>query len=305
MNLTVVLFLISLALPNIYTFTPTSIRIKQPTLFTKSTRCNHPYTPKYSDHKSTPLFMGYKFGDISRSIGKKLTNAINEKTGRDKYEFGDLSRWLDKKAKENAANITGKEEYEFGDLSKWVDARVKDKVNEMSGNSEYEFGDLTKEILSRVFSGDYEFKDLLTLCKILMTFGVGLSPVASFFPVKFLIDFLNFSILEDVGAKVVGGLAQELDRRVKKAITGDEKYQLGDLTKREILKYTNKDAYSFGDITKTILADVENGSVKEGSSAPKSFLSDSSMLTQEMLNELDQWDKALAIDVPSSEEIKK
>ena len=260
--------------------------------------------------------MGYQFGDISKSIGNKISSAINEKTGKDTYQFGDLTKWLDQQAKQKAASLAGKgegEEYEFGDLSRWVDSKVKEKVNDMSGKSEYEFGDLTKEILKRIWSGEIDIKDVITLCKILLDFGAGLTPVAGFFPVKILIELLNYSILQDVGGRVVGALAQELDRRVKSAITGDSEYQLGDITKKEILKYVNKDEYAFGDITKTILANVnEDGSLpKSGPDAPKTILSSVlssstsaspnsslSTLSPELLKELEGWDKAL--DLPSS-----
>lgn len=260
---------------------------------------------------------GYQFGDISKSIGKKITSAINDKTGNDTYEFGDLTKWLDQRAKQKAASITGKDdgEYEFGDLTRWVDTKVKEKVSNMSGKSEYEFGDLTKEILKRIWSGEIDLKDVITLCKILLDFGAGLSPVAGFFPVKILIELLNYSILQDVGGKVIGSLAQELDKRVKSAMTGDANYELGDITKKEVLKYVGKDEYAFGDITKTILANVEqDGSLpKGGSDAPKTFLSSAlsspssptitstsslSTLSPELLKELENWDKAL--DLPSS-----
>lgn len=35
---------------------------------------------------------GYKFGDISRGVFKKLGSSVNKVTGKEKYEFGDLSR---------------------------------------------------------------------------------------------------------------------------------------------------------------------------------------------------------------------
>ena len=247
--------------------------------------------------------MGYKFGDISRSIGKKFTSAVNQQTGKDKYEFGDLTKWLDKKAKAQANALTGKDDYEFGDLSRWVDAKVKDKVNSLSGKSEYEFGDLSKEILRRVLSGEYEFGDIVILCKILLSFGVGLSPVSTFFPTKFLIEFLNFSIAEDVGGRLVGALAQEVDRRVKKAITGDENYQLGDLAKKQILKYTNKDEYTFGDITKTIITYIDENPGK----SPKLFLQNTSSaeLDADVLKALEKWDIAYDLDLSRTKDSKK
>ena len=268
--------------------------------------------------------MGYQFGDISKGLAKKFTNAVNKTTGKDHYEFGDLTKYLDKQAKQKAAALAGKkkgEDYEFGDLTRWVDSKVKDGVAHYAGKDkskgeQYEFGDLTKTILKKVWSGEYSLQDIMTLCKLLTSFGVGLSPVAGWFPTKFLIEFLNFSIAQDVGGKIIGSLTQEVDRRVKKAVIGDENYQMGDFTKKQILKYINKDEYSFGDITKTILADYEDGSIKKGGSGPKSFLTDlpssdstsdstSSAINPEILKDLEKWDKALDLNLNSLKDTDK
>lgn len=250
----------------------------------------------HTRHCPSYLFMGYRFGDVSKSILGKVQGGINDNTGKDKYEFGDLSRWLDKKSKEYAASITGKEDYEFGDLSRWIDTKVKDEVNTFSGKPEYEFGDLTKEILKRVLTGEYDLMEIVSLCKILLKFGVGLRPVAGFFPAKILVELLNISIVQNLGLKIIASFAEELDRRMKRTISEDKKHILGDLTKREIRRFTNKDDYTFGDITKTVVEDVVDGKAGNDTNSPKTFLSDASLkLSPDILMELKDWDTTLFI----------
>lgn len=186
---------------------------------------------------------GYQFGDITKGLISKVTK-------KDKYEFGDLSRHLDSKVKENITTLTNKNEYEFGDLTKYI-------VSDFTNSTKYEFGDITKEIIQRVKTHNYTLEDLAILIKALVSFGVGLSPVASFLPVKLLIDLLNYSIAGDLGTKVVSSITLEIDKRMKKAITGDESYAIGDYSKKAILKYIGRDEYTFGDITKTVVESMD------------------------------------------------
>jgi hypothetical protein len=187
---------------------------------------------------------GYQFGDITKSL-------INKITEKDKYEFGDLSKHIDSKVKDRLAKLSNKNEYEFGDLTKYL---VQDFTN---STTKYQFGDITKEIIHRVTSKNYTMDDMAILMKALVSFGVGLTPVASILPVKLLIDLLNYSIAGDIGNKVVSSITLELDKRMKKAITGDEQYQVGDVTKKALLDYTGRDSYSFGDITKKVMGSME------------------------------------------------
>ena len=69
-------------------------------------------------------------------------------------------------------------------------------------------------------------EDLVILFKTLLSFGVGLSPVAGLLPVRLLVEMLNYSIAGDVGNKLIASLAQEIDRRVKTALVGDENYEV-------------------------------------------------------------------------------
>ena len=50
---------------------------------------------------------------------------------------------------------------------------------------------------------------------------------------------------------------------LKKSITGDENYQLGDLSKKAIMKYVGKETYSLGDITRKALEDKKSGNAKQ------------------------------------------
>ena len=179
---------------------------------------------------------GYQFGDLTKNLISKVTKKKD-------YEFGDLSKAIDKSVKEQVATMSGKDKdsYQFGDLSKLIDSKVKEQVNDFTNQESYQFGDISKEILRRVKTRDYTLEDMMILLKILLAFGTGLSPVANFLPAKLLIELLDYSIVGDVTNKVTSALTQELDRRMKKAFTGDPDYQLGDISKRAILNYIGKD----------------------------------------------------------------
>ena len=126
--------------------------------------------------------------------------------------------------------------------------------------------------------------------------GASFTPIARLLPVKVLLEVLNVGLAQDVGAKVMGGVARSLDERFKTAITGDANYQLGDKTKDQLSKslsrFTGKDSYSFGDISQVVasrLAEAEGGNAK--SSGPKV---DTEGLLELMNNEaLAEWDKKL------------
>ncbi len=209
---------------------------------------------KESSNSNRNSKKGYQFGDITKSLIKQITK-------KDTYEFGDLSKHFDSTIKNRIAQLSDKNEYEFGDLTKYlIQDFTNSSDNSFAGTGEtysYKFGDITKEIINRVKSREYTLDDLAILIKALVSFGVGLSPVASFLPVKLLIDLLNYSIAGDLSTKVISSISLELDKRMKKAITGDESYQIGDYSKKAILKYIGRDEYTFGDITKTVVESME------------------------------------------------
>lgn len=82
---------------------------------------------------------------------------------------------------------------------------------------------------------------MIILFKILLAFGAGLSPVANFLPAKLLIELLDYSIVGDLSNKLIHAITSELDRRMKKAFTGDEDYKLGDMSKKAMLNYIGKE----------------------------------------------------------------
>lgn len=176
----------------------------------------------------------YRFGDITKNLVTRVTKKKN-------YEFGDLSRSLDKAAKQKVAQLRGKDEYEFGDLSIYIDTKVKEQVNDFTNKDQYNFGDLTKEIVQRIKTRDYSLEDMIILLKILLVFGAGLAPVAKFLPAKLLIEALDVSIMGDLGSKLIAEITKELDRRMKMAFTGSPDYQLGDMSKKAVLKYIGKE----------------------------------------------------------------
>jgi len=193
---------------------------------------------------------GYRFGDLF----------INKLTGKDQYEFGDLSKWMDSKMKEKACELTGKDTYEFGDVARFVDSRVKEEVCKLTGKKKYEFGDVTREIARRVKEGDISTEDLSLLLRALLAFGSGLTPVAHILPVKMLLDVLTLNLELEMGNRASEllreSIANELDRRAKKAILGREEYKLGDITREQLQKsitsITGKTEYEFGDLSRAV-----------------------------------------------------
>ena len=248
----------------------------------------------------------YQFGDATKWVGGKAAGAINEVTGKDacapasfnhttwsrrvdgarRYEFGDLSRWLDRSAKSKINELTGESEYKFGDLSRWLDKSAKDKVAELSSKDRYEFGGLTKLIVSR--ASQLTMKDATMLLKALLSFNVGLSSVGGLLPIKFLVEVLNYSLLVDVGERLAGMVAVEIDKRVKEALTGDSEYKLGDLTKRAVKSFTGKEEYAFGDVSREVMRRFE----EPGGDAATAFgdSDGSTAIDAELAEELDRWD---------------
>jgi len=209
----------------------------------------------------------YEFGDLSRFIGGKLKDAACEITGKEDYEFGDVSRVLDKRAKEEVCKVTGKDSYKFGDLTFFLDKRAKEEVCKMTGKDSYEIGDITREIVRRVQAGEVDQEELSLLLRGALAFGVGLSPVAQVLPAKLLIQALTWNLQEEVNKRVAGrvstALAEELDRRAKSAVLGEENanYVLGDFTRAQLRRalhgITGKEDYQFGDISKAVLEKIQ------------------------------------------------
>jgi hypothetical protein len=142
--------------------------------------------------------------------------------------------------------------------------------------------------------------------------GASFTPIAQLLPMKILLEVLNVGLAQDVGSKVMGGVAKSLDERFKKAITGDANYQLGDKSKEQLAKslskFTGKDSYSFGDITQAVtarLSEMDKSDGKGSTSAAKGSQVSSDALLELLNNEaLQSWDRkmveAAAKDSPKS-----
>jgi hypothetical protein len=193
--------------------------------------------------------MGYRFGDIARSLKKKVNEKAGEITGNDTYEFGDISRWADRKAKDRLMTMksqTGEYKYEFGDLSRFADNFIKEKAAKYAGKenaTDYQFGDVTKTLLKKILTGDYDA-------------GCTLLPLAQLLPLNALFDLFEVGLLKDIGFRLLPVLATTIDARMKEALTGNANYELGDITKDRLRQYlsrfTGKETYEFGDITNAI-----------------------------------------------------
>ena len=207
--------------------------------------------------------MGYKFGDIARSLKSKVNEKASQVTGKDTYEFGDLSRWADKKAKERIMSIkaqTGEYKYEFGDISRLADNMVKEQAAKYAGKenaTDYQFGDVTKTLLKKVLTGEYDPQDVYLTLRILVVAGCTLLPIAQLLPLNTLFEMFELGLLRDIGFRLLPIVAQTIDARMKEALTGDANYQLGDLTKRRLRQYlarfTGKETYEFGDVTRSVV----------------------------------------------------
>jgi hypothetical protein len=223
---------------------------------------------------------GYKFGDLSKKLAQRIT-------GKKTYEFGDVSRYLDQQAKGSVNKLTNKTDYEFGDLTRWAEKVSKEKVSNFTSKTDYEAGDISKEVLRRARSGEYSVEDMYLAVRILLSAGASFTPLVGFLPLKLLLDLLNMGLAGDVTGKLVEVLAGVVDERMKEAITGDSKYQLGDLTKKKIVaalaKFTGKETYEFGDISRKVVKLQQEGETKKND---KQQIELQSQITDELVD----WD---------------
>ena len=84
-----------------------------------------------------------------------------------------------------------------------------------------------------------------------------IGPLAELLPFTFLIEALNVSLEQKVGAKILEVLATTLDNRIVAALfTSDDKSLIGDVIKRSalsgVLKFTGKSNYESGDIQRAV-----------------------------------------------------
>lgn len=140
----------------------------------------------------------------------------------------------------------------------------------------------------------------------MLQLGVSFLPIARFLPVKVLLEVLTVGLAQDVGGKVMGSVAKSLDERFKEAITGDAKYKMGDITKRQLSealgKFTGQDSYTFGDISRTVAARIDEmessdqGKVATGSKGKGAATQESALVLLRELESNDalaEWDRKL------------
>jgi hypothetical protein len=240
---------------------------------------------------------GYRFGDVTRGLLQRATSDVTQLTGKESYEFGDLSRWMDRRMKERVGQVTGQgADYAFGDLTAWTLERAQGGLANFTQKEDYEFGDLGKEVLRRVQTGEYSVQDVYLALRVLLSAGLGvLSPVAALLPMRLLLNLINLGLAQEIGGRVLEVLAGVLDKRVKKALTGSEDYQVGDLTKGHlksaISSFTGSQDYQLGDISRTIqrLAQQEQQgktTKSRGSKIPLPQI----QVKEDSLQELERWD---------------
>mmetsp|Transcript_2622 Transcript_2622/g.3499 ORF Transcript_2622/g.3499 Transcript_2622/m.3499 type:complete len:368 (-) Transcript_2622:75-1178(-) len=219
---------------------------------------------------------GYQFGDITRSIFKGgsqvASQSVNTLTGKNEYEFGDLTRWLTSQGvAENLTTNGTTKGYQFGDLSRFVALEMQAKVANFTGkmdddgngnstetaNYNYQMGDISKAVIRRVQSGEYTVDDVWLAMRILLSAGLAVfTPVAAALPTKLLLELINLGLAQEVTGRLLSVLANVVDERMKKALTGNDKYAIGDISKKKleqgITKFTGKESYQVGDITQAI-----------------------------------------------------
>jgi len=104
-----------------------------------------------------------------------------------------------------------------------------------------------------------------------------------------------------VGDRFVGAVTMEVDKKMKKAFTGDPDYQVGDLAKRAVLGYLDKDEYKFGDVTKKVLESIEENkkdvqgdtNTKDGKRSATKSLSFLGEMDEGASKELETWDSKI------------
>jgi hypothetical protein len=165
-------------------------------------------------------------------------------------------------------------------------------VSNYTGKANYTVGDLSQEVVRRVQSGEYTVQDVWLALRILLTAGFGvLSPVAGILPIRLLLNLVNLGLAQEVSGRLVGALAETLDKRMKEVLTGSSSYALGDLTKArlqsQLSTFTGKDRYEFGDLSRTI-SKLAAQTDRSSSSIKKIDLQES------ILDNLDVWDKEKA-----------
>lgn len=184
---------------------------------------------------------------------KKFEESVTSVTGK-QYEFGDLTRWLDKQAKSTVSR--GRRTPFFPPAGSQRKDWLSQQVSEAEAGTISEDPDSSRKngigsLVVHFFRFLRSFL-LVQVIKLIVVLEIE-TPVLRRLPIRVLVDILNVCLEGGTRPKVVRVVGTELDKRLKRAVTGDENYQFGDLTKRAVSQFTDKDSYQFGDITRSIL----------------------------------------------------
>lgn len=142
-------------------------------------------------------------------------------------------------------------EMDVEEVKKEVQQLVEGRINAFTGKDEYHLGDISKEVLRGVQEGEYKVEDVFLVVKMIATAGVNMNPLAQLFPIKVLVELLNYSLKLDVNARLNMYLAGEIDRRFK-LVVEEKKSELGEYTKKALMEFTGKDKYEPGDVLQAV-----------------------------------------------------
>lgn len=161
----------------------------------------------------------------------------------------------------------------LGEVAKWINAqtksgteivgfKAKSLVLKFTGKDEYTFGDITYELIRRIATKEITVQDTILVIKILVALGASIGPLAKALPLTILLEALNLSLEQKVGAQVLDALALSIDNRIIAAFSSDDKVQIGDAVKRTVLTgvlaFTGKAKYESGDIRRVVQKNEED-----------------------------------------------
>ncbi len=241
------------------------------------------------------------------NAAKRLTTSFQTNAqslaNRSRIDLKLGSHRVRKIAKRSARDISGLAEKggsDIGQVAQWIDAQAKSGTRMMSskakslvlnftGKSKYKFGDITKELIRRIASREVTIQDTILVMKVLIAIGASFAPFAKTLPFAVLLNALNVSLEQKVGAEVLNALALALDERLVAAFTSDDKFRIGDAVKQSlltgILAFTGKEKYEKGDIQQRVAEQVRV-SETEGKEEE-----DNSHLDLRLDSEFENWDR--------------
>lgn len=192
-------------------------------------------------------FAASKSGDVFDFAEKGIVD-LNSLSRNGTERLGEVAQWI------NAQTRSGTEIVGF---------KAKSLVLKFTGKDEYSFGDITYELIRRIATKEITVQDTFLVIKILVALGASIGPLAKALPLTILLEALNLSLEQKVGAQVLDALALSIDNRIIAAFSSDDKVQIGDAVKRTVLTgvlaFTGKSKYESGDIRRVVQKNEEDG----------------------------------------------